>query len=175
MIASLSRRCREVDDGQRQGQLVRAGLGSRSGPARKWAGEEVVGVEELLRRDLALVAEPVEHVREAVAPSTDGPFIRWKCMCEALALPVLPSLAMTWPLWTLSPGLHQQGALLQVGVEGLDAIADVQDDVVAVHVLDGQLRAEHGIVGGQDAGRVGLMPVEGRDDGAVGHGVDGRP
>ena len=37
-------------------------------------------------------------------PSGDGPFISWKCMCEALELPVLPSLAITWPFFTLSPG-----------------------------------------------------------------------
>ena len=32
----------------------------------------------------------------------------WKCMWDALEFPVLPSLAMTWPFLTLSPGLTRR-------------------------------------------------------------------
>ena len=37
------------------------------------------------------------------ASSSEGPSISWKCMWEALELPVLPSWAIGSPFFTLSP------------------------------------------------------------------------
>ena len=131
------------------------GVASRPGP-KKSPVRKSSAARSVLRGDLAVVAEPVEHVGEPVAAEHRRAVHELEVQVRGVGVAGVAQPGDDLALLDLVARLDQQGALLQVGVEGEGAAADVQDDVVAVDVLDRQLRSEDGIVGGQDAGRVGV-------------------
>ena len=77
--------------------------------------------------------------------SNVGLFCTWRCRCGSPELPESP----TWPMHLTAPHLvadaDAQAALLQVSVEHVVPAADVEDHMVARHVVpggpaDGQVR-----------------------------------
>ena len=68
----------------------------------------------------------------------------------------------------LVPWFDQQAGLDEMRVEGVGAVADIEHDVVAIHVVHGQLRPEHWILGRQQAWGVGVLSIQDAGDRAVG-------
>ena len=79
------------------------------------------------------------------AVSRSGPSISWKWTCGSVELPELPQRAELLPGPDPVARADGERAALEVGVHGVRAVAEVEDDVVArdpagaAHVPDGRL------------------------------------
>ena len=105
----------------------------------------------------------------------------WKCRCGSLELPDEPQRPSGCPRRTVSPFLHHDGAALQMAEDGVDAVVELDDDVVAEHEPRPRDLAPEG---GEDhqrdrrparAAAVVVAPVDGGDHAAVGRRVQRLP